>query len=196
MSPIDRGQIESALSALGELLSSRGKHYEVVLVGGANLILSDFIDRPTTKDLDLLGAWTARGIKPMKTMPEPLRVAIVDVGRVFGLADDWMNLGPQSLLDLGLPRGFKRRLQRHDYGGLVVWSAARVDMIFFKLYAAADQGPRSRHFQDLGALEPSRAELLAAARWARTHDPSPGFRHQVLDVLALQWEDIRDDDLD
>lgn len=123
-------------------------------------------------------------------MTAPLRDAVVDVGRTFGLADDWLNTGPDSLLDLGLPGGFDERLERRDYGGLVAWLAGRFDMVCFKLYAAVDQGLRSRHFQDLRDLGPTRDDLLAAARWARSHDPSPGVRTLLVGTLrALDIED-------
>lgn len=126
----------------------------------------------------------------MRPMPEPLRDAIVDVGRASGLASDWLNLGPQSLLDLGLPEGFIGRLERRDFGGLVTWLAGRFDMVCFKLYATVDQGPRSRHLQDLRELHPDRDELVAAARWTVTHDPSPGFRSLLVETLrGLGLED-------
>lgn len=190
MDTIGRAQLETALAALGELLTARGLHYEVVLVGGGNLILRELIARPTTKDLDILGTRTRDGIIPIRPMPEPLRDAIVDVGRAFGLADDWLNTGPDSLLDLGLPDGFVERLERRDFDGLVAWLAGRFDMVCFKLYAAVDQGSRSRHFQDLRDLGPERDDLLAAARWARSHDPSPGFRSLLVETLrALGVED-------
>ncbi len=57
-------------------------------------------------------------------------------------------------------------------------------MICFKLYAAIDQGPRSRHVQDLRELDPDRDELLTAARWTSTHDPSPGYRSLLVDTLG------------
>jgi hypothetical protein len=183
MNTIGRAQLEIALTALGELLAARELHYEVVLVGGGNLILRELIARPSTKDLDILGARTANGVDQMRPMPEPLRDAVIDVGRAFGLADDWLNTGPDSLLDLGLPNGFSERLERRDFGGLVAWLAGRFDMVCFKLYAAVDQGPRSRHFQDLREMEPERDDLLAAARWATSHDPSPGFRSLLVDTL-------------
>lgn len=183
MNTIGRAQLEIALTALGELLAARELHYEVVLVGGGNLILRELIARPTTKDLDILGARTANGVAQIRPMPEPLRDAVIDVGRAFGLADDWLNTGPDSLLDLGLPDGFSERLERRDFGGLVAWLAGRFDMVCFKLYAAVDQGPRSRHFQDLRELEPERDDLLAAADWATSHDPSPGFRSLLIDTL-------------
>lgn len=63
-------------------------------------------------------------------------------------------------------------------------------MVCFKLYAAVDQGPRSRHFQDLVELRPSRYDLLGAARWASTDDRSPGFRSLLVETLrALGVED-------
>lgn len=99
------------------------------------------------------------------------------------VASDWVNLGPESLLDLGLPDGFLGRLERRDYGGLVAWLADRFDMVCFKLYAAVDQGPRSRHLQDLRELRPDLDELLAAGRWTMTHDPSPGYRSLLVDTL-------------
>jgi hypothetical protein len=183
MTAVGRSQLETALHALGELLEARAVHYEVVLIGGGNLILRGLVTRPTTKDLDLLGEWTADGVKPIRPMPEPLRIAIVDVARAYGLASDWINLGPEALLDLGLPSGFLDRLERRDYGGLVAWLAGRFDMVCFKLYAAVDQGPRSRHLQDLVELHPDRDELLAAARWTVTHDPSAGYRSLLVDAL-------------
>lgn len=184
MDMIGRRQLEMALSALGELLAARGVRYELVLVGGGNLILRGFITRPTTKDLDILGERALDVIRPLRPMPEALSDAVTDVGRTFGLADDWLNVGPDSLLDLGLPDGFTERLERRDFGGLVVWLAGRYDMVCFKLYAAVDQGPRSRHFQDLVELRPNGDDLLRAARWASTHDPSPGFRSLLVEALS------------
>lgn len=184
MISIGRSQLEAALTALGDLLEARGLHYEVVLIGGGNLILRELVSRPTTKDLDLLGEWAPDGVKPMRPMPAPLRDAVADVGRTYGLASDWINLGPESLLDLGLPNGFFERLERRDFGGLVTWLAGRFDMVCFKLYAAVDQGPRSRHMQDLRELDPDHDGLIAAARWTVTHDPSPGFRSLLVRTLA------------
>jgi hypothetical protein len=190
MDTIGRAQLETALAALGELLAARSLHYEVVLVGGGNLILRELINRPTTKDLDILGELRADGVTPMRPLPGPLRDAVIDVGRTYGLADDWLNTGPDSLLDLGLPGGFIERLERREFGGLVAWLAGRFDMVCLKLYAAVDQGPRSRHFQDLRDLEPDPNDLLSAARWARSHDPSPGFRSLLVETLwALGVED-------
>lgn len=103
-----------------------------------------------------------------------------------------MNPGPASLLDLGLPSGFVERARPRRYGPLEILLADRFDQIHFKLYAAVDQGPGSKHFADLQALEPSRNEVLGAARCARTHDPSEGFRAEL--VKALEALGIRGTD--
>ena len=45
---------------------------------------------------------------------------------------------------------------------LTIHFAGRLDQICFKLYAAVDQGPTSKHFADLNRLEPTHNELLIA----------------------------------
>jgi len=193
---LGRDEFEQVVRALGELLTARSVHYELVLVGGGNLILRGLVTRPTTKDLDVLGAWSPTGVKAMKQMPEPLAVAVEDVALAYGLSSDWMNLGPAAILDHGVPSGFLERLERRDYGGLVMWLADRVDMICFKLFAAVDQGMRSRHLQDLRELGPTHDELLVAARWTRTHDPSPAYRVLLLETLEVLGAEVSDADLE
>ncbi len=56
------------------------------------------------------------------------------------------------------------------------------DLIALKVYAAADSGV-GRHTADLAALEATCAELVAGARWARTHDSSPAFRDMLIALL-------------
>ncbi len=76
------------------------------------------------------------------------------------------------------------------------WLADRFDMICFKLYAAVDQGPRTRHLQDLIELRPDPDELLSAARWTLTHDPSPGYRSLLADALRRLGGEDPDGSLD
>jgi hypothetical protein len=81
-------------------------------------------------------------------------------------------------LDFGLPVGCLDRAELRRYGDhLSIYVISRIDQIHFKLYAAVDNG--DIHVADLLALRPTDRELLAAATWARSHDPSPGF-HSVL----------------
>lgn len=77
--------------------------------------------------------------------------------------------------------------RRSQFASLVAF-----DQIHFKLYALVDQGV-GRHEEDLRALAPTRDELLAAARWTQTHDPSPGFREQL--EAALRYLGLEDVDL-
>ncbi len=57
------------------------------------------------------------------------------------------------------------------------------DLDVVAMVQASDQGPQSRHFTDLKALHPSKRDLTEAARWARTHDPSEGFRGELHGLL-------------
>jgi hypothetical protein len=108
------------------------------------------------------------------------------VARDFDLDENWLNAGPTDLLKWGLPAGFLTRIVTQD---LAVHFAGRVDQIHFKLFAMADQAG-GRHETDLRALHPSTEELLAAARWSVTQDPSPGYRMVLMDALsALGVED-------
>lgn len=169
-----RETFEEPLAALGQLLEERGLRYDLYAVGGGALQLLGLITRPT-RDIDIVGKVEGQRILSMATLPAPLTRAIEDTARLFRISPQWVNTGPQSLLDLGLPDGAIGRAHRRQWGGLVLNIADRRDQIFFKLYAAADQGPRSKHFDDLRRLEPTPDELRDAAAWARTHDPSEGF---------------------
>jgi len=93
------------------------------------------------------------------------------------------------MLQWGLPDGFVERLTARSYGALTAHFAARFDQIHFKLFAFADLGG-GRHEADLKVLSPTRQELLTAATWAQTQDPSPGFRG----VLAAALERMGVDD--
>ena len=188
--------VPEMLSALGELLGSRGQRYELVLIGGASLQLRGVISRPT-RDADVLAEWVNDRLVPMPHLPEDLRAAVRDVGEAYAAAPDWLNTGPQSLIELGLPPGFEARLERRDFDpGLVIWLAGRYDLVCFKLYAAADEWPtRGRHLQDLRALDPDPETLRTSARWAQSHDPSPGFRERQLRPLLRELgvhDDVRE----
>ena len=180
---LDAESLPRALEALGDVLASRNVRYEVVAVGGSALLLLGLINR-ATRDLDVLGLVEAGQIIRIDSLPAALQEAAVDVARVFGLGRDWLNPGPAALVDLGLPEGFAARLETRRYAGLAIHLASRRDQIVFKLYAAVDQGPDSKHTADLRALEPSGDELRWAARWVRTHDPSEGFRSELLRALS------------
>jgi hypothetical protein len=175
--------LEAALTALGKVLASRGLAYDLVTVGGSSLMLLGLLQRPT-RDLDVVAlVESGRYIKAEK-LPRPLEEAVGQVGDVLGIGSTWINAGPRDLLDFGLPEGFATRTEVRRYGPLTLHVASREDQVALKLYAATDQGPQSKHFQDLRALAPKPGELVRGARWAITHDPSQPFRSELVAVLA------------
>lgn len=182
---MDGVEFEDALAALGALLEERGERHTFLAIGGGSLLLLGLISRPTA-DLDVLGVRAEGGYRRLDRLPAPVADAVREVGEAFGLRADWVNTGPAGLVDFGLPPGLEGRVHTRRFGALELHLPDRVDLICFKLYAAVDQTERVQpHFQDLRAMEPTEAELVAAARWTRTHDPSPGFLHELERVLRL-----------
>jgi hypothetical protein len=141
----------------------------------------------------VVALWDAGSLRK----PEPLPQELIDAGsriaRDFRLSDNWLNTGPADVMDFGLPEGFVDRVHTQKFGSrLTVHFASRLDQIHFKLYALLDQGA-GKHEQDLRALAPTEKELLQAARWTRTHDPSVGFREML--ERALRYLGVEDADL-
>lgn len=173
---------DEPLSVLGQLLEERGLRYELLAIGGGALQLLGLITR-STKDIDVVALVEDGRAIPIPSLPGPLRRAVEDTASVLRLPPEWFNAGPRSLMDLGLPDGSVGRSHRRQWGGLVLHLADRRDQICFKLYAAVDQGPRSKHFDDLRRLEPTNDELRTAAAWSQSHDPSPGFAAELRGAL-------------
>jgi hypothetical protein len=182
---------EEVFAALAEQLAVGGERFDLVVIGGSALLALHLVDR-TTRDVDLLAIRRGSGLVRPDPLPDALLAAATQVADDFSLPSDWLNAGPTSLLDFGLPEGFEARLEQRDYGAfLTVWFASRRDQIHFKLYALTDQGP-GKHEQDLRALDPTPSELLDAARWAITHDPSEGFGRALLEALTFLGVDDAD----
>ena len=181
---LEPATLEAALQALGEVLEARRLAYEMVAIGGSSLMLLGLLERPT-RDLDVVALVESGRYVKANPLPSPLAEAAVDVGETLGIGGAWLNAGPADLLDFGLPPGFADRVETRRYGALTLRLASRTVQICLKLYAAVDQGPRSKHFEDVVRLAPSDDELLFAARWSITHDPSEGFRAELVRALAL-----------
>lgn len=157
---------------------------EVIVCGGTSLIARGFISR-ATKDVDILARRTpGTEFVSARELPKEFLEAAERVAVDLGWPANWINSGPVDLFEMGMPEGFDARLVSKSYGHLTAWYIGRIDQIHLKLYAAVDCGPGpSRHLQDLLTLNPTAEELLAAARWAMTHDVSPGFRDLVKALL-------------
>jgi hypothetical protein len=180
------------LMALGEQLSLAGYEYDLIVIGGSALLALGLVSR-STQDVDVVALASGSGVDEALPLPQPLARARDRVARDFGLPEDWLNSqAARDMLRLGLPDGFMERLTRREYGpSLTVRYASRIDQIHFKLHATVDRGG-GKHFADLQALGPTSDELVAAARWARTHDPSDGFLSLLTGVLAYFGVDDAD----
>jgi hypothetical protein len=185
--------LEVLLSALGEQIGALGSRVEIVVIGGSALTALGLVRR-ATRDVDVLAIAEEGELHLAKPLPDPLLSARATVARDFGLDENWLNAGPTELIKWGLPDGFMTRVVTRHYGpALDVHFAGRVDQIHFKIFAMVDQGG-GRHETDLRALDPTEAELIAAARWSITQDPSPGYRSVL--VEALRYLGVDDADLE
>jgi hypothetical protein len=185
--------IRTALRLVGELLQARALEFHIVVIGGAAVNLQGFVSRTTT-DVDILAFARPGPEGVLQLMPpaQPLPRGLMDAARTvaadLNLDPEWLNAGPALQWQTGLPPGLGSRVHWVDYGALKVGLADRTDLIYFKLYAAADQtGPLSVHFQDLLALLPTEDELRAAAEWVRQQDPSVA----VATTLTKVFEHVR-----
>lgn len=186
-SALSNERIQQVLELLnGRLARNDAPPVGIVVCGGAALIMLGLNPR-TTIDVDIValadGAGTLSAPAPL---PEYLLLAAKEVALTLKLPADWLNNGPSrdegGLFQMGLPEGFVTRLHAKVYGShLTVYFIGRVDQIHFKLYAAVDRG--GYHISDLALLDPTDEELTGAARWAMTHDVSPGFRSLLKTLL-------------
>ncbi len=176
--------IKNALLALNAQLKKLNKKFEIVVCGGSALSEIGLIQR-TTKDVDVLGFIERKDDEfeiVRADFPDWLNEIISKIARDLNIPQNWMNSGPTSIVDLGLPDGFENRLMKKNYGEyLTVYYISRIDQIYFKLYASVDRG--GYHVEDLKKLKPSAEEIENAARWSMTHDVSDGYREILKDFL-------------
>ena len=136
--------LQEILSALDRQIGvQKGSYISLVVCGGTALAALELTNRTTT-DVDVLAEAeeTEDGIKIYRVEQFPLwlTAAAETVARDFGLPENWLNLGPASQVESGLPDGFESRLVKKNYGkNLTVYFTGRTDQIYFKLYAAVDR---------------------------------------------------------
>ena len=187
--PISQRNLDKAFTLLaGRLDLARTDPVQLVVCGGSALIATGLGQR-TTRDVDVVALMnTSHKLVSPDPLPGFLLTAAEQVARDLGLFESWLNNDPSrgegGLFQMGLPPGFVGRLTEKQYGPrLAVHFIGRLDQIHFKLYAAADQRDGT-HLNDLRALQPSSAELEAAARWTMTHDVSQGFKLILRELLT------------
>ena len=186
MPQITPDSLDRALGLLAELLAARNhpaQHF--VVCGGSSLLALGLVSRTTTQDVDILARIEANRLVTPRPLPDWLRVAADDVGAQLDLPRDWLNdqVADETLFRCGLPEGLQSRLSTESYGSrLIISFISRRDQIFLKLHAAVDRDG-GKHLQDLLDLQPTADELLAAAKWSRTQDPSDGYRLLLGEML-------------
>jgi hypothetical protein len=148
------------------------EQWNIVVCGGSALNALNLVSR-TTKDIDVLGKLENDEIIHA-AFDSSFWLAVSEVGNYFKLPIDWLNTGPESYLETGLPEGLVGRLVWIRYGeSLSIGYLSRIDQVFFKLYASADRG--GYHVDDLLKLNPSSEEIYEAASWCKEQDVSEGF---------------------
>lgn len=185
--------LEMALESLGiRLRQNDSDPFELVVCGGSALILTGAVPR-TTKDVDVAALIRNRVLVSPDPLPDELLTACLEVARDLNLPEWWLNNGPSrepgGLYQFGLPVGLLERLTSKTYGDrLTIHFISRYDQIHLKLYASVDKG--GYHVDDLQKLAPTTEELVAAAQWAKTHDPSEGFAMMLKSMLEqLEYKD-------
>lgn len=165
------------------MLELAGEPSHLVVIGGSGLLAIEAVSR-TTRDVDVVALEKDGSLISAEPLPEAIVDAAAVVARDLGLEGNWLNAGPTSLLDAGLPTGFAERLTGRNYGSaLRVSFASRIDQIFFKLYAAADRR-YPRDFADLRQLGAMPEELRDAARWARSLNMPGPFDDDIAQALG------------
>ena len=190
MKPINVSKLNEALLLLNEqLILSDAPATEIVVCGGSALIATGLVPR-TTQDVDIVALMKAEVLVDSEPLPDYLLNAAGNVGTILSLPADWLNNGPASQFQMGLPSGFQERLTTVVVGAkLTVHYIGRYDQIFFKTFASADRG--GYHVSDLKALNPADEELIAAARWCMTQDTSEAFRMILKDMFKqLGWQNV------
>lgn len=178
---MNKKELLTYLSHVAEIYDSlKGPSLEVAICGGTALNLSGLIDRPT-QDVDV--------VSPEK-WPDPFQQAVNITAKKYNLKPDWMNPGPVDLFRQGLPEGYFQRCERLSFQKKLTYLiTARVDQIYFKLYACIDRG--GYHVTDLKALQPSEDELFQAALWCFTHDVSQPFKKLMIDFMQqMGWSNV------
>jgi hypothetical protein len=185
---LNNNEIERALRLVGELIHADRERISIVIIGGAALNMLGIVNR-ATRDVDVVAVADVddnlRLARPPQPLPDVLVRAVKTVARDLDLPENWLNRGPASQWDVGLPPGFAGRIQWRSYAALHVGVADRLDLIFFKLEASADQ-PRAdnnRHFADLLALSPTTDELAAASAWVKEKNAGDDY-HRIVDTVT------------
>ena len=134
-----------------------------------------------------LGAWERVTYDIDTILPlidEDLCAASERVAEKLGLSKDWLNNGPDSLLQY-LEKGWRERVVELYLGkNLCVYALGRSDLLKTKLWATCD---RMEDIEDILFLSPSAEELLDAKEWVLKRDAS-SFWTQIVEESLKEIE--------
>ncbi|MDD2710177.1 MAG: hypothetical protein PHV34_19510 [Verrucomicrobiae bacterium] len=194
---INRDRILQALEALGKLMELE-EHQPVRLVccGGAAMNILGTISR-LTGDVDVICiAQLIKGrirLLPGMAVSNEFDKLVGVVARKQGIKETWLNFGPASLLEFGLPPGVENRLKRRAFGKrLIVYFVSRMDQVHLKMLAVMNPGKRQMvHLSDLMELKPRANEVKAAVAWLLKRKTSRPYRKSLAEVLdRIGYEQI------
>ena len=147
--PLTADDIQQAFAALSEELESRRLHADLIIVGGAALVLL-FRARESTKDVD------AYFVRPEASI---VRDAANVVAQRLDLPSDWLNDGAQGYL-VGITTGELL----YDSPALTVRAASTEQLLAMKLAAWRDAIDRSDAKLLLSQLNGSAEQIWAAVK--------------------------------
>lgn len=147
--PLSADDIRRAFSAPGEELQDRGAQAELIVAGGAALVML-FRARESTKDVD------AYFLRPEASV---VREAAESVGSRLDLPTDWLNDGAKGYF-VGLTTGEVL----FDAPGLTVHAASTKQLLAMKLAAWRDAIDRADARLLLEQLAGSAEEIWAAVK--------------------------------
>ncbi len=128
------------LTLLGQLDARLTSAYDIVIVGGAAMILHFGASR-ATRDVDAI---------VLKGNPRQLRNAVATVAAEVGLPEDWLNDGAKGFVGV-LPPEFRIRLQPlgYTFEHLQLYALGLPDQVVLKIIAL-----RAQDLEDLALLLP------------------------------------------
>jgi hypothetical protein len=160
---------EPVLIRLDEELTKVGEKRSLIICGGGALIVMKVIER-RTRDVDVIAPEVDLLLKKLAAQ----------VGKEFGLSDNWLNNGPASLVS-DLSAGWQKRTVPVFAGkALELRALGRPDLLATKLYAFCD---REDDLDDVLKLRPTNEELEALFPWVLERDGSPYWPKRVEDCF-------------
>jgi hypothetical protein len=161
-------QIQEAFDALSKELEAKGRVGEIVVVGGAALVLL-FGARETTKDVDALF---------LHPEAADIRAAVTRVAALLDLPEDWLNDAAKGFM-VGVTTGE----EVHRSAGLLVTTASVEQLLAMKLAAWRDAIDRA----DARLLLENLAGITHADLWARLE---PLIPPPQLDKASYAFQDL------